>query len=224
MESNTMCCQEVAWFVQCWQWALTLAVLAVGKSTGCVCCRIRFSSSVNVADYFLRDQNWLPTIGPPSIFRSTSRTQAEGGGVKQRFMGKRERWCLLSEWGSGQATRYSIPASAVTFVTRLWGKINNAMLKHYLGGYVFFLTVTSLLQMADKEIQTLLHASTGRRIMSAPSSTFFTCLPRKLQSPSSVRLCLCVMSSCINQTLSQPTCTPGLHTPISLEQLNQSRT
>lgn len=38
-------------------------------------CHVTFSSSVNVVDYFLRDQNWLPKIRPPSIFSPTSRTQ-----------------------------------------------------------------------------------------------------------------------------------------------------
>lgn len=51
----------------CWQ---------VGRvhSQACVC-HVTFSSSVNVVDYFLRDQNWLPRIRAPSIFSRTSRTR-----------------------------------------------------------------------------------------------------------------------------------------------------
>ena len=46
------------------------AVLAGGERAepGSRVCHVTFSSSVNVVDYFLRDQNWLPEIRPPSIF------------------------------------------------------------------------------------------------------------------------------------------------------------
>lgn len=83
----------------------------------CVC-RVKFRSSVNVVDYFLRDQNWLPRIRPPSIFlQAPCRTQGKavwsrGSWVKES--GGRRALRFPSRWQSSQATRYSISASAVT--------------------------------------------------------------------------------------------------------------
>lgn len=179
MDSNTMRCQEwpslccsnlgsehSSWL--CWQ---------VGRvqSRACVC-HVTFSSSVNVVDYFLRDQNWLPRTRPPSIFSCACRTQ--------------RGLCGAEAHGKGE------PAPLPEQVTKQW---SNSLLNLHLGGdcadmsrtysekskYVqswnfisavtFFLvcTVSSLLQMADEPIsQTLLDASAGWRITSTPRSTW----------------------------------------------------
>lgn len=61
--------------------ALSTCARCVGRwgecrAEACVC-HVTFSSSVNVVDYFLRDQNWLPRIRPPSIFGRQSRMQGK---------------------------------------------------------------------------------------------------------------------------------------------------
>lgn len=73
-------------------------------------CHVTFSSSVNVVDYFLRDQNWLPGIRTPSIFGCTSRAQgrlceAEAHGKESRFV------CW---WQCSHESRYSISPSTIT--------------------------------------------------------------------------------------------------------------
>lgn len=94
-----------------------LAMLAGGKGWKAVrpcvyvCARlcvghVRFSSSVNVEDYFLRDQNWLPRIRPPSIFSHTSRTQGRLCGAEAH--GKKS--CDAS-WAGDEAVRQRVAQS-----------------------------------------------------------------------------------------------------------------
>lgn len=61
-------------------------------------CHVTFCSSVNVVDYFLRDQNWLPGIGPPSIS-----AESGAGARPARARGMRTAWsrCLNRWWSSG---------------------------------------------------------------------------------------------------------------------------
>lgn len=80
MESNAARCQEQEGGSSLGEASSCVsAVLAGGRermdkcvcARVCVCvcvCHVRFSSSVNAEDYFLRDQNWLPGNRPPSIF------------------------------------------------------------------------------------------------------------------------------------------------------------
>lgn len=80
MESNVARCQEQEGGSSLGEASSCVsAVLAGGRERmdKCVCmrvcvcvcvCHVRFSSSVNAEDYFLRDQNWLPGNRPPSIF------------------------------------------------------------------------------------------------------------------------------------------------------------
>ncbi len=66
-------------------------------------CHVTFCSSVNVVDYFLRDQNWLPRIRPPSI-SAESGTQA--GARPARTHGTRTAWSrCLNRWWSNGATQ-----------------------------------------------------------------------------------------------------------------------
>lgn len=66
----------LAWFAQqqSWHFSSQLWQVCRVQSPACVC-HVTFSSSVNVVDYFLRDQNWLTRIRTSSIFSGTSRAQ-----------------------------------------------------------------------------------------------------------------------------------------------------
>lgn len=109
MEPNTMRCQEWPGLCSsslgsehscslCWQ---------VGRVQSWACvCHVTFSSSVNVVDYFLRDQNWLPRIRPPSIFRYTSRTQGRLGGAEAH--GKESG---NASWAGDEAVRQLVTQS-----------------------------------------------------------------------------------------------------------------
>lgn len=66
-------------------------------------CHVTFGSSVNVVDYFLRDQNWLPRIGPPSIFKCTNRTQGEAMRSKDSWEGERASLPELVTMQSGNS-------------------------------------------------------------------------------------------------------------------------
>lgn len=125
MESNTTCCQE--WPGLCrsslgsehfcslrWQAERV-------QSQACVC-HVTFSSSVNVVDYFLRDQNWLPRIRPPSIFNHTSRTQ--GRLCEAEAHGKESG---AASWAGEEAVRQLVTQSPLLrwlcrFVTETFGK------------------------------------------------------------------------------------------------------
>lgn len=101
----------------CWQ---------VGRvhSQACVC-HVTFSSSVNVVDYFLRDQNWLPRIRAPSIFSRTSRTHGEAvwsGGSRERV---RRRASRAGDEAVGQLVTQSPHQPWLwRFVTETFGEIN----------------------------------------------------------------------------------------------------
>lgn len=63
-------------------------------------CHVTFCSSVNVVDYFLRDQNWLPGIIPPSI---SAESGTRAGAHPAWAHGMRTTWsrCLNRWWSSG---------------------------------------------------------------------------------------------------------------------------
>lgn len=74
-------------------------------------CHVTFSSSVNVVDYFLRDQNWLPGIRTPSIFSRTSRTQ--GRLCEAEAHGKECGADFLRRWRRSHENCYSISLSTI---------------------------------------------------------------------------------------------------------------
>lgn len=59
-------------------------------------CHVTFCSSVNVVDYSLRDQNWLPGIGPPSISAESGAQAGAGPARPARAHGMQTAWsrCL----------------------------------------------------------------------------------------------------------------------------------
>lgn len=139
---------RVSWFVQevSWQWTLALTVLAGGQSAelhACVCvrvcvfvCHVRFSSSVNVVDYFLRDQNWLPRIRLPSIFSRSNRMReglGRGNCMKQRLMGKTVVTLLEQLTKQSGNSLLNLPSAVNTLIChRNIGEKENVMLWHYL--------------------------------------------------------------------------------------------
>lgn len=188
----------VAWFVQqqSWQELAVSAGWGGGMQSRACVCHVTFSSSVNVVDYFLRDQNWLPRIRPPSIFSGTSRTQR-----RQRGAGAHGKESAAASWAGDGAVRQLVTQSPprrwlCRYVAETFGRNKYMQSWNFISAVtLFFLVcaVSSLLQMADKMIsQTLLDASTGRRIPSAPSSTWPSLpLLRYPHGPLSAYLCLC---------------------------------
>lgn len=104
MAPDVMCCQE--WPGSCGNClggehsALLSALAGREQAQRVPVCHVTFSSSVNVLDYFLRDQNWLPRIGPPSIFSCTSRMLHEA-----EAHGKESGARFPSRWRSSEAVR-----------------------------------------------------------------------------------------------------------------------
>lgn len=100
----------------CWQ---------VGRvhSQACVC-HVTFSSSVNVVDYFLRDQNWLPRIRAPSIFSRMSRTRGRLCEAEARGRVRR-RASRAGDEAVGQLVTQSQHQPCLwRFVTETFGEIN----------------------------------------------------------------------------------------------------
>ncbi|KAG7319251.1 hypothetical protein KOW79_017725 [Hemibagrus wyckioides] len=75
-------------------------------------CHVTFSSSVNVVDYFLRDQNWLPGIGAPSI-SAECRAQGRPGRTGSWDISRAEP-APEQVMERPSDSRYSTPSSAVT--------------------------------------------------------------------------------------------------------------